>query len=84
MTRVNSDEKSIKCERINIADVKNIEENVYAFYPSVGENLDYININNLENIEFLYRKIDKYSWKFCNKGFFNFKNFIPKIISEAV
>ena len=77
-------EKSIKCERINIADVKNIKENVYAFYPSVGENLDYININNLENIEFLYRKIDKYSWKFCNKGFFNFKNFIPKIISEAV
>jgi len=41
-----------------------------------------LNSNKLENISFLYRKIDQYSWKFCNKGFFNFKNYIPKIIQE--
>ena len=34
-----------------------------------------------EKITFLYRKLDQYSWQYCNKGFFNFKNYIPKIIS---
>ena len=24
----------------------------------------------------LYRKLDQYSWQYCNKGFFNFKNYI--------
>ncbi len=77
-------ENSINYERININELKNIKENVCALYPSVGENLDYVNSNNLKNIEFLYRKIDKFSWRFCSKGFFNFKKFIPKIISEVV
>ena len=36
-------------------------------------------IDNLK-IDFLYRKLDQYSWQYCNKGFFNFKNYIPKII----
>ena len=77
-------EKNLNIERININQIKNIKENIYALYPSIGENLDYINSNNLKNIEYLYRKLDKFCWKFCNKGFFNFKNFIPKIISEAI
>ena len=76
--------KSINCEIISIDELKNIKEDIYALYPSVGENLDYINSNNLKNIKFLYRKIDKYSWKFCNKGFFNFKNYIPKIVQEFI
>ena len=59
-----------------------IKDKIYALYPEVGENLDYLNLNKLENISFLYRKVDQYSWKFCNKGFFNFKNYIPKIIQE--
>ena len=77
-------QKSINCEIINIEELKNINEDIYALYPSVGENLDYINSINLKNIKFLYRKIDKYSWKFCNKGFFNFKNYIPKIVQEFI
>ena len=32
-------------------------------------------------LDFLYRKLDQCSWQYCNKGFFNFKNYIPKIIS---
>mgnify|MGYP001250446547 FL=1 len=75
-------EKSIKCEKINIKEIKNIDEPIVALYPSVGENLDFLNTNDLNKIEFIYRKIDKFSWKFCNKGFFNFKNYIPKIIQE--
>ena len=78
------EEKSIDCEIININEIKNITENVYAIYPSIGENLDFINLNGLKNIQFLYRKLDQFSWQYCNKGFFNFKNYIPKIIQKFI
>ena len=71
---------SITCEVVDISEIKNINEKIIALYPTVGENLDYLNSNNLK-IDFLYRKLDQYSWQYCNKGFFNFKNYIPKIIS---
>ena len=72
-------DKSIDCEIVDISQIKNIE-NCYSLYPTVGENLDYLNSNNLK-IDFLYRKLDQISWQYCSKGFFNFKNYIPKIIS---
>ncbi|MDC0940326.1 FAD-binding domain-containing protein [Candidatus Pelagibacter sp.] len=75
-------EKSINCETININDLKNITEKVYALYPTVSENLSFIQNNQLQNIKFLYRKLDQFSWQHCNKGFFNFKNYIPKIIAN--
>ena len=74
-------EKSIDCEVININKLKDISEEIFCLYPTVGENLDWINKNNKKNIKFLYRKLDQNSWQYCNKGFFNFKNYIPKIIS---
>ena len=70
---------SIDCEITDISEIKNIE-NSCALYPNIGENLDYLNINNIKT-NFLFRKLDQYSWQYCNKGFFNFKNYIPKIIS---
>ena len=73
-------EQSIDCEIIDISQIKKIDEKNIGLYPTVGENLDYLNLNNLK-INFLYRKLDQYSWQYCNKGFFNFKNYIPKIIS---
>ena len=76
--------KSINCKMIDINSLKDMNENLLALYPTVGENLDYINSNGLKNISFLHRKIDQYSWKYCNKGFFNFKNYIPKIINEFI
>ena len=79
--KIRLEEKSINCETIKINDLKNITENVYAIYPTVGENLDFIQNNQLKDIKFLYRKLDQFSWQYCNKGFFNFKNYIPKIIS---
>jgi hypothetical protein len=72
--------KSIDCEIIDISEIQNIE-NYYALYPTVGENLDYLNLNNVK-INFLYRNLDQLAWQYCNKGFFNFKNYIPKIISN--
>ena len=74
------EEKSISCEIIDLTEIQNINEDTYGLYPTVGENLDYINLNKLK-IEFLYRKLDQFSWQYCNKGFFNFKNYIPKIIT---
>ena len=73
-------EKSINCEIIDISEIKNINTEIVGLYPTIGETLDYLNLNNLK-IDFLYRKLDQYSWRYCNKGFFNFKSYIPKIIS---
>jgi hypothetical protein len=72
--------KSIDCEVIDINEIQNIE-NYYALYPAVGENLDYLNSNNIK-MNFLYRNLDQLAWQYCNKGFFNFKNYIPKIVSS--
>ena len=72
-------DQSINCQIINISEITNIE-NCFALYPTVGENLDYINSNNLK-INFLYRNLDQLAWQYCNKGFFNFINYIPKIVS---
>ena len=73
-------DKSIDCEVVDISEIKNIE-NYYSLYPTIGENLDYLNSNNLK-IDFLYRNLDQLAWQYCNKGFFNFKNYIPKIITN--
>ena len=73
-------DKSIDCEIIDISEIQNIE-NYYALYPTIGENLDYLNLNNIR-LNFLYRNLDQLAWQFCNKGFFNFKNYIPKIVSS--
>ena len=73
-------DNSIECEVIDISEIKNIE-NCCGLYPTVGENLDYLNSNNIK-LDFLYRDLDRFSWQYCNKGFFNFKNYIPKIISS--
>jgi deoxyribodipyrimidine photo-lyase len=73
------EDKSINCEIIDISEIKNIND-CYGLYPNVGKNLDYLKSNNLK-INFLYRDLDQLAWQYCNKGFFNFKNYIPKIIS---
>jgi len=80
--KIRLEEKSINCEIININDLKDIKEEVYALYPTVGENLDFVKNNHLKDINFLYRKLDQFSWQYCNKGFFNFKKYIPKIIAN--
>ena len=72
-------DKSIDCQIVNINEITNIES-CCALYPTVGENLDFINSKNLK-IDFLYRNLDQLAWQYCNKGFFNFKNYIPKIVS---
>ena len=72
---------SINCEIVSVDKLKEIKNDFYILYPSVGENLDFV-MSNLSNCKFIYRKLDQFSWQFCNKGFFNFKTYIPKIIAK--
>ena len=72
---------SINCESVSINKLKDINSDFYILYPSVGENLDFV-LSNLTNYKFIYRELDQFSWQFCNKGFFNFKSYIPKIIAK--
>jgi len=72
-------DQSIDYQIVDIGELTNIE-NCYGLYPTVGENLDFLKSNNLK-INFLYRNLDQLAWQYCNKGFFNFKNYIPKIVS---
>ena len=72
---------SINCEIVSVDKLKEIKSDFYILYPSVGENLDFI-MSNLSNYKFIYRELDQFSWQFCNKGFFNFKTYIPKIIAK--
>jgi len=72
---------SINCEIFSVDKLKEIKSDFYILYPSVGENLDFV-MSNLSNYKFIYRELDQFSWQFCNKGFFNFKTYIPKIVAK--
>ena len=74
---------SIDCEILTIEKLKDIKNDYYIMYPNVGENLDFI-LSNLRDYKFLYRELDQFSWRYCNKGFFNFKNYIPKIVQKFI
>jgi len=54
-------------------------------HPCIGENNSYLNSmrkkQNL-NLNFVLKDEDKFSWQFSNKGYFNFKNNIPKILNK--
>ena len=53
-------------------------------YPFIGQNLDLLNSLKNEHdlkLNVLFREEDVFCWQFSNKGFFNFKKNIPKIIS---
>ena len=73
---------NINYEIVKIHDLKLMNDVKYAYYPNVGENLDFIESNNLKNLKFIYRSIDLVSWSFCEKGFFNFKKNIPMILKN--
>ena len=54
-------------------------------HPCIGENYSYL--NNLRKkynlkLSYILREEDEFSWQFSNKGYFNFKNNIPKILTR--
>ena len=44
--------------------------------------IKFLNPKQNLNLNFILREEDKFSWQFCNKGYFNFKNNIPKILTS--
>ena len=66
-----------------LASLVNSNENVHLVYPGVGDNLDFLNEQiKLHSKSFIKRKEDLFCFQFSNKGFFNFKKNIPRIINE--
>ncbi len=54
-------------------------------HPSIGENFSYLkNLRKKHNLKlnFILRDEDKFCWQYSNKGYFNFKNNIPKILTN--
>ena len=54
-------------------------------HPCIGENFSFLNtIRKKRNLElnFVLSEEDKFSWQFSNKGYFNFKNNIFKILTN--
>ena len=54
-------------------------------HPCIGENFSFLNsIRKKRNLKlnFILSEEDKFSWQFSNKGYFNFKNNIPKILTN--
>ena len=69
-------------QSLNILDgVKELD----VIYPSIGDNLSFIKrLNKKKDIKcrFLKNEKDLFCWNFSNKGYFNFKSNIPKIITK--
>ena len=73
---------------LNEIELQSLAKEVLSFdviHPSIGENYSYL--NNIRkkqslNLNFILKEEDKFSWQFSNKGYFNFKNNIPSILSK--
>ena len=79
---------SLKIEYIEgkkFIEISNNEKDFDVIYPSVGENMSFLKRTMKKNnlmINYLIRDEDKYCWQFSNKGYFNFRSNIPKILSQ--
>jgi len=95
---INFKKKIIDDQTKRFPDIKVLEEtqfeeladktkNFDIIYPSIGENLSFLkSIKKKKNLEynFLVREGDEFCWQFSNKGYFNFKSNIPKIIQKFI
>ncbi len=82
-------ERFDKIQIINEAKFQSIAEKNKTFdviHPCIGENNSFMNnLRKKENLKLnlILRQEDKFSWQFSNKGYFNFKNNIPKILKNC-
>jgi len=73
---------------INEAELQSSTKETISFdviHPSIGENYSYLNSLRKKlnlKLSFILNEEDKFSWQFSNKGYFNFKNNIPSILSK--
>jgi deoxyribodipyrimidine photo-lyase len=60
-------------------------KNFDVIYPSIGENMSFLKKMVKEKkliLNFIIRDEDIFCWNFSNKGYFNFKSNIPKILAK--
>ena len=72
-------------DEIGFDKLTNETKDLDVIYPSVGENLSFLkSIKKKKNLtyNFIVREGDEFCWQFSNKGYFNFKSNIPKIIQK--
>jgi deoxyribodipyrimidine photo-lyase len=75
-------------ELVNENKIEELLENLKIFdiiYPSIGENMSFLKrIVKEKNliINFITKNEDIFCWNFSNKGYFNFKSNIPKILAK--
>jgi len=75
-------------ELVNENNTEKLLENLKNFdivYPSIGENMSFLKKMIKEKkliINFITREEDIYCWNFSNKGYFNFKSNLPKILAK--
>ena len=95
---INFKKKIIDDQTKRFSDTKVLEETQFEelaektkkfdiIYPSIGENLSFLKlIKKKKNLEynFLVREGDEFCWQFSNKGYFNFKSNIPKIVQNFI
>ena len=72
-------------DEIDFDKLTNEIKDLDVIYPSIGENLSFLkSIKKKKNLNynFIVRDGDEFCWQFSNKGYFNFKSNIPKIIQK--
>ena len=72
-------------DEINFDKYTNEIKDLDVIYPSIGENLSFLKSIKKKkklNYNFIVRDGDEFCWQFSNKGYFNFKSNIPKIIQK--
>ena len=73
---------------LNEIELQSLAKEIMSFdviHPSIGENYSYLNSLRKKlnlKLSFILNEEDKFSWQFSNKGYFNFKNNIPNILSK--
>ena len=73
---------------LNEIELQSLAKEIISFdviHPSIGENYSFLNnIRKKQSLKlnFILKEEDKFSWQFSNKGYFNFKNNIPNILSK--
>jgi deoxyribodipyrimidine photo-lyase len=75
-------------ELVNENNIEELLENLKNFdviYPSIGENMSFLKKMDKEKkliLNFITRDEDIFCWSFSDKGYFNFKSNIPKILAK--
>ena len=75
-------------ELVNENNIEELLENLKNFdviYPSIGENMSFLKKMDKEKkliLNFITRDEDIFCWNFSDKGYFNFKSNIPKILAK--